>query len=231
MATVAERNADIRQQNKNNLRELEDFYVNGTIENITEKLEDLKTEKIKEMMEYRNTHQKPLLNKYGEEIGSMIEMKPVVINNYFFKSINPLSNKVPIYNAEKLALLFEYYQFLITEINDKLGNYPPSLTSFCKLAGISTNTLREYRNSSDIEMRNVVDKVYDQLGDDNLTMSQMGQVKEKSTIFKLEAQHEVMKKNQPNVNITYKEVINTDRLNSNLEKYKSLINKKEKADK
>ena len=75
-------------------------------------------------------------------------------------------------------------------------------------------------------MRNVVEKIYDQLGDDNLTMSQMGQVREKSTIFKLKAQHEMVEKVQPNVNITYKEVVNTDRINANLEKYKDFIEKK-----
>lgn len=220
---------DIEMENKSDLRELEEFYVNGTIEDITKKITDLKEQKVKDILHYRDTHQRPIFNKYGEEITSITEMKPVVISNYFFKSINPLGNKVPMYNAEKLAILFEYYEFIIAEINDKLGNYPSSITSFCKLAGISTKTLREYKNSNDIEMRNIVEKIIEQLGDDNLTMSQMGQVREKSTIFKLEAQHEIVKKNQPNVNITYKEVINTEKLNADLEKYKSLINKKGKT--
>lgn len=224
-----EKNNEIRRKNKEDLRDIEEFYANGTVGDLLERLDELKQEKTFEITQYIEKNQKPILNKHGEVVDTTTIMKPVVINNYFFKSICPLGNKVPIYNAEKLALVFEYYQFLITEINLRIGNYPPSLTSFCKLAGISTSTLREYKNSSDIEMRNIVEKIYDQLGDDNLTMSQMGQVREKTTIFKLEAQHEVMKKNQPNVNITYKEVVNTDRLNSNLEKYKSLIDKKEKT--
>lgn len=226
MSSVKDKNMAIMQKNKNDLRDIEEFYVNGTVENLLSKLNELKEQKTSEIIAYVNDNQHPILNKYGEVVDYRTIMKPVVINNYFFKSICPLGNKIPVYNAEKLAIVFDYYQFLITQINELAGNFPPSLTGFCKLAGISTNTLREYKNSSDIEMRNVVEKIYDQLGDDNLTMSQLGQVKEKSTIFKLEAQHEIVKKNQPNVNITYKEVINTDRLNSNLEKYKSLINKK-----
>lgn len=226
MSKLKDKNLGIMQQNKANVRELEEFYANGTVSNIIDTIEALKEQKVDEILKYASDHRKPIYDKYGEVVSSVIEVKPIVISNYFFKSICPLSNKVPIYNAEKLGIVFEYYNFLITEINDKIGNYPPSLLSFCKLAGISYQTLREYKNSSDIEMRNVVEKIYDQLGDDNLTMSQMGQVREKSTMFKLKAQHEMVEKAQPNVNITYKEIVNTDRLNANLEKYRNFIDKK-----
>lgn len=226
MNELEDKNQAIREQNKIAVRELEEFYVNGTINDITKAIDTLKEEKVNEIIEYANTHEKTIYNKSGDPVGTYVEVKPIVISNYFFRSICPLHNKVPIYNAEKLGIVFEYYNYLISEINDKIGNYPPSLLSFCKLAGISYQTLRDYKNSSDIEMRNVVEKIYDQLGDDNLTMSQMGQVKEKSTIFKLKAQHEMVEKVQPNVNITYKEVVNTDRINANLEKYKDFIEKK-----
>lgn len=226
MSKLKDKNLGIMQQNKADVRELEEFYANGTVSNITDTIEALKDQKVDEILKYADDHRKPIYDKYGEVVSSVIEVKPIVISNYFFKSICPLSNKVPIYNAEKLGIVFEYYNFLITEINDKIGNYPPSLLSFCKLAGISYQTLREYKNSSDIEMRNVVEKIYDQLGDDNLTMSQMGQVREKSTMFKLKAQHEMVEKAQPNVNITYKEIVNTDRINANLEKYRNFIDQK-----
>lgn len=226
MSELKDKNLGIMQQNKADVRELEEFYANGTVSNITDTIEALKDQKVDEILKYADDHRKPIYDKYGEVVSSVIEVKPIVISNYFFKSICPLSNKVPIYNAEKLGIVFEYYNFLITEINDKIGNYPPSLLSFCKLAGISYQTLREYKNSSDIEMRNVVEKIYDQLGDDNLTMSQMGQVREKSTMFKLKAQHEMVEKAQPNVNITYKEIVNTDRINANLEKYRNFIDQK-----
>lgn len=226
MNELKDKNQAIREQNKIAVRELEEFYVNGTINDITKTIDTLKEEKVNEMIDYASKHEKFIYNKDGDIIDNYVEVKPIVISNYFFRSICPLHNKVPIYNAEKLGIVFEYYNYLISEINDKIGNYPPSLFSFCKLAGISYQTLREYRNSSDIEMRNVVEKIYDQLGDDNLTMSQMGQVREKSTIFKLKAQHEMVEKVQPNVNITYKEVVNTDRINANLEKYKDFIEKK-----
>lgn len=226
MNELKDKNQEIRVQNKVAVRELEEFYVNGTISDMTKVLDTLKEEKVNEMIKYAEEHKKYIYNKDGDIIDDYVVVKPIVISNYFFRSISPLHNKIPIYSAEKLGIVFEYYNYLISEINDKIGNYPPSLLSFCKLAGISYQTLREYRNSSDIEMRNVVEKIYDQLGDDNLTMSQIGQVREKSTIFKLKAQHEMVEKVQPNVNITYKEVVNTDKINANLEKYKDFIEKK-----
>ena len=200
MNELKDKNQAIREQNKIAVRELEEFYVNGTINDITKAIDTLKEEKVNEMINYASKHEKFIYDKEGDIIDTYVEVKPIVISNYFFRSICPLHNKVPIYNAEKLGIVFEYYNYLISEINDRIGNYPPSLLSFCKLAGISYQTLREYRNSS--------------------------QVREKSTIFKLKAQHEMVEKVQPNVNITYKEVVNTDRINANLEKYKDFIEKK-----
>ena len=150
-------------------------------------------------------------------------MNPLVVNNLFFKSICPLGSKIPLYNAEKLALVYDYYLYLITEVNDKIGDFPSSLGSFCKLAGITTKELREYRNSLDIDMRNIVEKIYDEIGDNNLSMAQLGIVKGTPTQFKLKTQNEMVEKTTPNVNITYKEVVDTTKINQTLSKYKELL--------
>lgn len=214
-------------QVQNDVRDIEQFFVNGTVEDINTKLEEIKQEKVYQMIEYAKKHEKPIYNfKTGDIIDTTIEMNPLVVNNMFFKSICPLGNKIPLYNAEKLALVYDYYLYLLTEVNDKIGNFPSSLASFCKLAGISTRDLREYRRSADIDMRNIVEKIYDEIGDNNLSMAQLGIVKGTPTQFKLKTQNEMVEKQQPNVNITYKEVINTDRLNQNLEKYRALLGDK-----
>ena len=207
------------------LKDLETFFVNGTVENMVEKLDVLKEIKVNQMIEYANNHKKPLFDKYGEIVDYVTIMNPLVVNNIVFKSISPLGSKVPNYNAEKLALIFEYYLYLITEINDKIGDFPSSLASFCKLAGISTKDLRMYRNSSDLDMRNIVEKIYDEIGDNNLFMAQLGKLKGTPTQFKLKTQNEMVEKANPNVNITYKEVVNTSRIEQNIEKYKSLLNR------
>ena len=163
---------------QNEVRDLEQFFVNGAIVDINDKLEELKTQKVNEMIEYAEGHEKPIYNKQGDVVGMRVVSNPLVVNNLFFKSICPLGNKIPLYNAEKLALVYDYYLYLITEVNDKIGDFPSSLASFCKLAGITTQNLREYRRSADIDMRNIVEKIYDEIGDNNLSMAQLGKVKE-----------------------------------------------------
>lgn len=209
---------------QNEVRELEQFMTNGTVDDLMNKLEVIKNEKVDQMIAYAGNNTVPCKwDKDGAPIDYTVKINPTVIKNTFFKSIVPFGNKIPEYNAEKLAMVYDYYLYLITEVNDKIGNYPSSLTSFCKLAGITTNKLREYKNSYDIDMRNIVEKIYDEIGDENLSMAQLGIVKSTPTVFKLKAQHEMVEKAQPNINISYKEVVNVDRVNENIQKYKDLL--------
>lgn len=226
MNTIKSDNKEIQKENQNELRTLEEFYVTSKVEDLTLVLDEKKKSITNEIVNYAKNHKAPYFDRNGNKISEFVRMNPMVVSNYFFKSINPLPNKIPQYNAEKLGLVFEYYMYILGEVNDKIGNFPSSLTSFCKLAGISLNTLREYRNSADLDMRNVVEKIYDQISDENITMGQLGVVKEKTTVFKLKAQNEVVEKQQPNINISYKETINRDEINDRIDKYKSFIERK-----
>ena len=222
-----ERNNEIQLSNQNKLRELEQMYVENKIDNMFENIQNKKQELISDMIKYAEEHKKPLKwNKDGIPIGEKIDINPLVINNYFFKSIVPITSQEPQYNGEKLGMVFDYYCEILADINDKIGNFPSSLTSFCKLAGITLNTLRNYRNSSDYSLRVVADKIYDQIGDENITMSQMGVVKERSTIFKMKSQNEIVEKEQPKVSINITEKPNMERIAERLSKYKDFALKK-----
>lgn len=224
-----EKNFEIQKSNQNKLRDLEQMYVENKIDTMFENIEIKKQELVEDMIKYAEEHTKPLKwNKDGIPIGEKIEINPVVINNYFFKSIVPITSQEPEYNAEKLGMVFDYYCEILAEVNDKIGNFPSSLTSFCKLAGITMQTLRNYRNSSDYSLRIVAEKIYDQIGDENITMSQMGVVKERSTIFKMKAQNEIVEKEQPKVNINITEKPNFERIEARLNKYKIYAEKKVK---
>ena len=94
------------------------------------------------------------------------------------------------------------------------------------MAGITLNTLRGYKNSIDLNMRVIAEKIYDQIGDENITMSQMGIVKERSTIFKMKSQNELVEKQQPKVSINITEQPDMDRINERLDKYKKYAKKK-----
>lgn len=228
MSKLKEENLEIKQKNQNELRKLEQFYNTNEIDTLFKDVEEKKQELVKKMIQYAKDHEKECKwTKYGDPIDWKVEINPLVINNYFFKSIVPIGSQEPVYNAEKLSMVFDYYCDILAEVNDKIGNFPSSLTSFCKLAGITLNTLRNYRNSQDYSMRVIAEKIYDQIGDENITMSQMGVVRERSTIFKMKSQNEIVEKVNPNVNISVKTVeVDLDRINERLDKYKNYATKK-----
>lgn len=226
--SLKENNLEIQKKNQNNLREIEQFYVEGKVDNMLTNIQERKKDLVNDMIKYVNNHTVPVKwDKDGKPIEFSVKINPYVISNYFFKSIVPITSQEPIYNAEKLGMVFDYYCELLAEVNDKIGNFPSSLTLFCKFAGITSNTLRRWKNSDDYSMRVVVEKIYDQVGDENLTMSQLGMVKETTTLFKVKAQNEITEKVQPNVNINANIVdVDLDGITERLDKYKVFIEKK-----
>ena len=215
---IRENELEQEKETQNSIRELEQFYVDGTVENMLANIEKRKEEIVNEMIEYARKNEK-----------DDVVLNPIVVSNKFFKSIVPITSQEPVYNAEKLGIVYDYYCELIAEVNDKIGNFPSSLTLFCRFAGITLNTLRSYKNSTDYSMRIVAEKIYDQIGDENLTMSQIGLVKERSTIFKLKSQNEIVEKAQPNLNINANIVdVDLDRIQERLNKYSQYSNKRSK---
>ena len=75
-------------------------------------------------------------------------------------------------------------------------------------------------------MRIIVDKIYDQIGDENLTMGQLGMAKERTTLFKLRSQNELTEAERPNVNINITEKVDTKVIEDRISKYSRLIDKK-----
>lgn len=222
-----EQNLELEKTTQNQLRDLEQFYIEGKVDNMLAAIEKKKEELVADMVKYAEKRVKPCKwDKEGNPVDYKVDMNPLVINNYFFKSIIPLQSQEPQYNAEKLALVFDYYCDILAEVNDKIGNFPSSLTSFCKLAGITSYTLKTYRNSSDLNMRIIAEKIYDQIGDENITMSQLGVVRERTTLFKMKAQNELVEKEQPKVNINITEKPDMDRISERLSKYKMFAEKK-----
>lgn len=226
--TQKQKNKEIMLNNKTQLRELEQNYIDDKIAQLPTYVEQQKKIITQEITKYAQEHKVPCKwNEFGEVVEWKIQLSPLVITNYFFKPITNITSVEPIYSAEELGIVFDYYCYILGNINDKIGNFPSSLTSFCKLAGITLNTLRTLRNSADYNMRVVVEKIYDQIGDENVTMSQMGMVKERSTIFKMKSQNELVEKEQPKVNINITEKPNFDQIEERINKYKQFARKKE----
>lgn len=224
------KNLEIQKKNQTELRELEEFYTTNTVSTMLDKIEDQKAIITNDIINFAETNRKPTAwNSDGDIVGwEQKEINPLVINNYFFKSIVPITSQEPVYNAEKLGMVFDYYCHILAEVNDRIGYFPSSLTSFCKLAGITLNTLRNYKSSQDYSMRVVAEKIYDQIGDENITMSQMGIVKERSTIFKMKSQNELVEKQQPKINVNITERPDMEKIANRLNEYKRFASKKDK---
>ena len=213
----------------NQIEKLEQFYVSGKVDDMLEVIENKKNEIVNEMIEYAKNNEKCVAwSKDGDELDFKVFLNPIVVSNKFFKSIVPLSSQEPMYNAEKLGLVFDYYCYLIEQVNENIGYFPSSLTLFCKFAGITMSTLKTYKNSLDYSMRVIAEKIYDQISDENLTMSQIGVVKEKSTFFKLKSQNEMVEKAQPIVHLNITEKPDLERINERLSKYSQYADKKKK---
>ena len=218
---------DKRKKKQDKTRELEKFYTEGKVEDILSNLEKRKKELIEEMVNYAKEHKiECKWSRDGSPIAWKVDYNPFVIENVFFKSIVPIGCQEPEYNAEKLSLAYDFYCELLVEVNNNIGQYPASLTSFCHFAGITLNTLRIYRNSPDLAMRTIAEKIYDQIGDTNMTMSQLGIVKERSTMFKLKSQNEIVEKEQPKVNINIVEAPDMEKIEEKINKYKKFVDKK-----
>lgn len=224
-----ERILEERKKKQDKTRELEKFYTDGKVEDILQRLDERKKELVEDMVKYAKEKNKAVKwDRSGNPIDWQVDLNPFVIENVFFKSIVPIGCQEPDYNAEKLSLAYDFYCELLIEVNNNIGQYPASLTSFCHFAGITLNTLRLYRNSPDLAMRTIAEKIYDQIGDANITMSQLGIVKERSTIFKMKSQNEIVEKEQPKVNISIVETPDMEKIEERINKYKNYVEKKAK---
>lgn len=186
-------NREKGMQIKSDLRTLESMYVNSKIDNLEEVVEEKKNELAAKLIEYKIKVQD------GTFDGS--NLNPLVIQSYFFKSITPIQSREPEYNAEKLGIVFELYSEIITEVNIELGEFLPTISGFCTFAGITTATYKNYRKSSDIDMRTVCEKISDYCFDSNISLAQKGKLSEKSTIYRMKVEQDKSEKAEPQIHI------------------------------
>lgn len=183
-------NQEIRMDNKLQLRTLESMYVNGTIDNLDEIVQQRKEDLVEQLQKfYEISKDKPNIRN------------PYVINSYFFRSINPMPNCEPKYSAEKLGIVWDLYDYILCQVNIEIGEFLPTLSSFCKFAGITLTTFKGYKSSPDEATRVVVEKISDLCFDTQVTMAQFGTTKERSTIYRMKAEQEKVEKETPEIHI------------------------------
>lgn len=124
-----------------------------------------------------------------------------VIANRSIADIATITNKG--YTPQELAIAFNYYVQMMTEIN-KYTAMPPSKSTFCLMLGISLVTYNNYLQ--DPERSEVMNMVETYITGVKLTSAQLGETKEISTIFDLKAQHGFVEVQAPTTIIHEKKI-------------------------
>lgn len=210
MKKQKEENNYIMFNNKNKLRELENFYVNATFDNLNELVELKKNEIVQKIEKIQEEN----------ENSEQFKTNPYLISTYFFKSINPLSSKIPAYNAERLSIVWDLYMYLIEQVNINLATFQPSLSHFAKFAGITLNTLNAYKNSGDEDMITVCEKIYDECFNGNMSLAQNKIFNERTTLSRMKIENKVVEQTQPQVKVNVNTKVNLDEINKRLEELK-----------
>lgn len=220
-----EYNQSIMLKNKKELRELEKNYVEEVLGDINKAIENKRKEIEKKLIEYSETHKVKKRTKDGVEY-EVANVNPIVIQKYFFKSISPMMNIEPTYNAEKLGIVWDLYEEMIEKISTDIGVIAPSLSGFCSFAGIRVSTFKEYRKSVDIDMRVVSEKIEDSCFDSNTTLAQFGYIKERTTVYRMKSEQERVEKEMPTVHIHNNNGVDLEQINKRLAQLGNFADKK-----
>lgn len=192
-----------KQEKKNELINIEQFYVNGKLDNLEQLVELKKKEVVKKINEF----QQQKLEKQDN---------PYLVSMYFFKTINPLTSLEPEYSPEKLAIVWDLYMYLIEQVNMNIGVLQPTISHFCRFAGISVNTFKNYKTRGSLEMQILTDKISDATFDSNILLAQNNVLKDRSTIMRVKVENEVQEKPQVKVNVNVNEEVDLEQIASRL---------------
>lgn len=219
-------------ENKNKLIDLEKFYVNGKLDNLEELCELKKEELVKKIEEYEKLM---TIEEYDEEGNVIFSAKkaynPYLVSTYFFKSVNPLANIEPEYSSEKLSIVWNLYMYLIEQVNINIGVIQPTISHFCKFAGISVNKFKQLKNHGSYEMQTLINKISDETFDSNVFLAQNKLLSNRSTELRVKVENEVQEKPQVHVNVNVKEEVDLDQIASRINELSKFKNSQQKMQK
>lgn len=228
MGRTSERNQEVRIKNKQEIRVIEQGYVDDEFRDLTAIVEAKRQEIEKKLIEYTKGFTVTKYTKDGDPY-EVPNTNPLLIQKYFFQSINPLVNVEPEYSAEKLGIIWQLYEEMIGKVNAQIGILVPNLSSFCSFAGIRLATFKSYKNSLDEGMRIVVEKIEDGCFDSNVMLAQMGYVKERSTVYRMKSEQERVEKEAPQIHI-HNDNVDLDMVQKRLEQLKGLGMKQKRSE-
>ena len=222
-------NQILQIQQKNEVVELEKFCVNATLDNLDELMKQKEQELITQIEKYQQIMALEIKNSDGEVVDYATKpYNPYLVSTFFFKSINPLSNVEPQYSPEKLSAVWSIYMYLIEQVNINIGPFQPTLSHFAKFAGISTYTLKSYRNSSDLQMQIIANKIFDETFDSTVLLAQNKILSNRSTELRVKVENEVQEKPQVKVNLNVNQEVDLGQISARLDEISNFSRTKSK---
>ena len=115
---------------KNEIQKVEKNFIQYTVDNLEPEIIRRKNEIVELIDAFYKKYMKYDINndKYKLEVKGSSSL---VISQFFFKPIIPVIGIEPKYNAEKMAIVFDLYKTLTSEINASIGKFIPNKTHFC----------------------------------------------------------------------------------------------------
>lgn len=194
---------------------------NDSLNKILKQKEKELPNKIKE---FKEKYVKTKVDKMGNE---ETITNPYAISTYFFKTINPVPNVIPEYTSDQLYKVWAIYIKIIEQINMEIDVFPPTLSHFAKFVGISLERLQELKNSDDEDINALVNKIYDEIFDSNVILSQTSNLLVKPTEYRMKIENEAIEKKRPNVNIEVKaKSIDLDKMTARLREITAITDKR-----
>lgn len=101
------------------------------------------------------------------------------------------------YSAVHLRLVSDFYWECVSEIVEKGLTYIPTIQQFARLLGVSVQTLKNYMNAPDDDMRETILMIRDRFVDFYTARSMSRQISEVMSIFTLKAEYNIRDNDTP----------------------------------
>ena len=200
----------------------------ATVESIKsrDKTEIKKQELAKQIQEQTKELLLPTVREKMNDVAKLIKEKVSNTNGLTVSQILPLITRRSTadiatiqnksYTPYELGEALNIYIDMIAEIN-KVCKFPPSKGSFCALLGITRKTYDSYMcDPNKVDVMGLID---DYITTSKLTSSQLGELREISTIFDLKSQHGFVEQQAPMI-IEHKKTTDIDTINAQLQALK-----------
>ena len=173
-------------------------------------------ENVEQLVELKKNELVNKITEFQKEIPPVNQLNPYLISTYFFKTINPLTSQEPMYSPEKLAIVWDLYMYLVEQVNINIGVFQPTITHFCRFAGISMSTFKSYKTRGTYEMQVLINKICDETFNSNVLLAQTKVLSNRSTELRVKVENEVQEKPQVHVNVNVNEEVDLDSIASRL---------------